>query len=150
MPASRFFPIVIVIIKAVTIPNLMKADIAGNELSAIAALRSVSTAATAYHDKYKAYPPSLEALGPPSAGRSASADAAGLLDASLAHGAGRGYVISYSPLSSRRYGEFDGFNAEADPIARDSTGSRHFHVDESGVIREETSGVAGRNSHLLH
>jgi Domain of unknown function (DUF4190) len=144
------FPVVLVIIAAVSIPTLLRSGARVNEINAVTSLRIVATAALTYHTKYKAFPPSLEALGPPSSGHAASADAAGLLDPPLSRGLGRGYVISYSPLSSRHYGEFDGFNAEADPVAQGATGFKHFHVDETGVIREEMSEVAGRNSPLLH
>jgi hypothetical protein len=145
------FPIVFIILVVATVPRLIKAGVQVNEVSAVGSLRMVSTAAMTYNNKYHAFPPSLEALGPPSAGQDASAKAAGLLSASLARGLGKGYVISYSPLSSHHYyGEFDAFNAEADPIGQGVTGFRHFHVDETGVIREQMSEAAGRNSPVLH
>jgi competence protein ComGC len=144
------FPVVLVVIAVVTIPNLMRTNVSTNEVGAVADLRRVSSAASAYFQKYKAYPPSLEALGPPPAGQAASATAAGLLDASLSSGIRGGYVISYSPLSSHRHEEIDGFNADADPTYQGATGQRHFHVDETGVIREQMSNAAGRNSPVLH
>lgn len=147
------FPIVMIVLIFVSlipgISRLGKQDVAGNELTAINSLRTISTAAAAYHRKYSVYPATLEALGPPPDSHAASAAAAGLLDSGLAHGLTKAYIISYSPLSTRSYGEWDGFNAEADPLDQGFSGWRHFHVDESGVIREQKGNVAGRSSPVL-
>lgn len=146
------FPIVVIALIVVLIPGTYKKqqqDVGGNELAAINGLRTISTAAAAYHHKYGVYPATLEALGPPKDGHDASAEAAGLLGSGLALGLTKGYIISYSPLSTRRYGEWDEFNAEADPLDQGFSGLRHFHVDESGVIREQKGDVAGRGSPVL-
>ena len=121
-----------------------------NESAAIRNLRTIADASLQYSSRYKVYPPSLAALGPPQRGQKPSVEAANLLDAGLATGEKDGYVFSYAPLSSRRNGRFDGYNAEADPIYALATGAKHFHVDESGIVREELRGAAGRQSPLLH
>jgi type IV pilus assembly protein PilA len=143
-----FIPIIL-ILAAIAIPNLLRARMAANEASAVANLRDIATAALNYQDAYHGYPAGLSALGPPLGGQTANADGADLIDALLTSGSKSGYSFQYHPVSSHGDGVFDGFDANADPITPGATGNRHFHVDESVVIRVETSRPAGRDSPAL-
>jgi type II secretory pathway pseudopilin PulG len=140
-----FIPIIL-IIAAIAIPNLLKARMAANEATAVGSLRTIATASITYQDEYHGYPSGLSALGPPLSGQTANADGADLIDDMLMSGSKSGYSFTYRPVSSHSDGVFDGFDANADPITPGATGNRHFHVDESGVIRAETSAPAGRDS----
>jgi type II secretory pathway pseudopilin PulG len=141
---------ILLVLAAVEIPSLLVSPIAVNEASAMRGLRAIRAATVTYSDSYRrGYPPSLAALEPTPVGGTASADAANLLDKSLASGSSSGYVFHYQSASSHGDGVFDGFDANADPISPGKTGYRHFHVDESGVIRVENSAPAGRNSPTL-
>ena len=140
-----FIPIIL-IIAAIAIPNLLKSKILANEASAAATLRNIAVAAITYQDQYHGYPSGLSALGPPLAGHGADADGADLIDASLMSGSRNGYLFQYHPVSSRNDGVIDGFDVNADPINPGATGTRHFHIDESAVIRVEKSAPASRDS----
>jgi len=140
-----FIPIIL-IIAAIAIPNLLRARMAANEASAISSLRDIARATIQYQDAYHGYPPALSALGPPPAGHGADADGADLIDGRLTSGSKNGYMFQYHAVSSRGDGVFDGFDVNADPITPNATGARHFHVDESDVIRFEMSAPAGRES----
>jgi len=136
----------ILIIAAIAIPNLLRARIAANEASAVASVRAISMACATYNSIYKQYPPSLQALGPPSGGANDSAAAANLIDAQLAFGRKHGYVFSYGPVSGRYGSPANQFVLSADPVTQNTSGMRHFFVDESGVIRVENDAPASRDS----
>jgi type IV pilus assembly protein PilA len=138
--------VVILLIAAFAIPNLTRPKSAANEASAISSLRDIARAAIEYQDAYHGYPPGLSALGPPPAGHAPDADGAGLIDARLTSGSKNGYTFQYHAASSQGDGVFDGFDANADPITPGTTGARHFHIDESGVIRVWMSAPASRDS----
>jgi type IV pilus assembly protein PilA len=141
--------VVILLIAAFAIPNLTRPKMAANEASAVSNLRDIARAAIQYQDAYHGYPPALSALGPPPDGHAPDADGADLIGARLTSGSKNGYTFQYHAVSSRGDGVFDGFDANADPITPGTTGARHFHIDESGVIRVWMSAPAGRDSPLL-
>ena len=138
--------VIILFIAAFAIPNLMKTKIVANESSAISSLRDISRAAVEYQDTYHGYPSGLSALGPPLDGHGPDVDGADLIDGQLMNGSKDGYMFEYHPVSSRGDGVIDGFDVNADPVTPGSTGARHFHTDESDVIRFEMSARAGRES----
>ena len=140
-----FIPFIL-IIAAIAIPNLLRARMAANEAAAVGTLRTIETASLAYYSQYNTFPPSLEALGPPSPGKPAGADAANLINASVAAGNYRGYVFTYESVANDGAG---GFNASADPEEQNTTGTRHFHADETGVIRYNRDNPADRDSPAL-
>jgi len=139
----------ILIIAAIAIPSLLRDRMPANEGSAVSSLRDIARAAIQYQDAYHGYPPALSALGPPPAGHRPDADGAGLIKGALTSGSKRGYMFQYHAVSSRGDGVFDGFDVNADPITQNVTGARHFHIDESGVIRMENTVPASRDSPLL-
>lgn len=105
-------------------------------------MRALNTACITYKEQYAGYPRTLANLGPSDA---PSSDSANLLDATLATGQRNGYVFAYVPV------ERDGdrvirYAVTAGPISPNSTGTRHFFVDQSGVIRQEEKGPASANS----
>ncbi len=138
--------VIILLIAAFALPNLMRPKVAANEASAISSLRDISRAAIQYQDTYHGYPSGLSALGPPLQGHRPDADGADLIDGQLMNGSKDGYMFEYHPVSSHGDGVFDGFDISADPITPGATGTRHFHTDESDVIRFEMSAPAGRES----
>src|SRR5271157_4249290 len=132
----------IMIIAAIAIPNLIRSKMAANEASAVASLRTLNTACTAYREQYSGYPETLANLGPSHA---PSAKGADLIDAVLVNGQKSGYVFGYAPI------RLDGnrvvrYAISADPITPDTSGIRHFFSDETGVIRVEVKRPASRES----
>jgi len=130
----------ILIIAAIAIPNLLRARIAANESSAVAAIRTLNTAEISYQSEYPkvGFACSLPALG--GNGSSApSADHAQLIDQRLASGQKNGYRFE---LRNCIYDETDGnkYQIVAYPLMGNQTGVRAFCSDQTGVIRVDASG----------
>jgi type IV pilus assembly protein PilA len=128
----------VLIIAAIAIPNLLRAKMLANEGAAVGSLRNINTAVVIYATKYGSLPPSLVVLGPPSNG-SESADGAGLIDSVLASGTKSGYVFVYR-VHGTEYG------VTANPATQGTTGVRYFFLDQTGIIRLETSHPASAES----
>jgi type II secretory pathway pseudopilin PulG len=133
-----FIPFIL-IVAAIVIPNLLRARIAANESSAVGSLRSIATAAITYSSSHGSFPPSLESMGPEPGG-------ANLIDRTLATGRRTGYTFEYQSITSEAGRPSDGFIATADPIQENQTGQRHFFLDETGVVRVQRNGPAGKES----
>jgi len=106
-----------------------------NESSAIAAIRTLTTAQALFREGDKDrngvldYARSLRDL-----------QDGGLVDDTLGRGEWRGYRLTIHHAS-----QFE-WRGAADPIERGVTGGRSFFVDESGVIRFSTTGPAAAES----
>ncbi len=124
---------VILTIAAIAIPNLMRARANANEASAVASLRAICTAQTTYLQTYqRGYAPSMQALGPGSPPTPAAAD---LIDQVLANQNKSGYIFSYNPIDADGDTLVEAFTVNADPQVPGSTGTKHFFVDATNVIR---------------
>ena len=91
----------ILLLLALSVPNLMRSRMAANEASAVGSLRTLNTAAVTYLGIYGHYPPSLKSFGPSPNGK-ATEEAADLVDPFLAGGLKSGYRFTY--LSARPEG----------------------------------------------
>jgi len=133
---------IILVIAAIAIPNFMRSRIAANESASVQNMRNITTANVVYSSTYGlGYAPSLAALGPPpGSGQPTSANAA-LIDDILALGTKSGYTYIYTPGPPVN-GIVDSFQLNANPVNVGVTGNRYFYTDDSGVIRQNTSGVA--------
>jgi type IV pilus assembly protein PilA len=129
-----FLP-VILIIAAIAIPNLLRAKMAANEASAVGTLRTYNTAIVTFqsHCATLGFPPSVENLGP---GRG-DCTGANLIGRVLATPVAMksGYKFFYSPGATDNLGRVVSYTITADPMTDNTTGTRHFFVDETGVIR---------------
>jgi type IV pilus assembly protein PilA len=138
-----FLPILI--IAAIAIPNLLRAKMAANEASAVGSLRSYSYAMVTYAAKCPkiGFPQSLANLGP---GRG-DCERAELLDDSLGTSAPvkSGYAFHYV-TGQDNLGQTTSFAITADPISQGATGSRHFYVDQTEVIRWSSTEPADADS----
>lgn len=113
---------VISLLAAISIPVFLRARIQANETSAIASLRTISTACVGYRSIQSplSYPNNLNDLStaiPP------------YIDQILASGTKEGYNFNYALVSSDQY------TITATPVTVNVTGIRTFFMDESGVIR---------------
>ena len=119
---------IIAIIAAIAIPNLLRSRIQSNESAAIGNLRTVLGAENAYNSAKGVYgsfaslttgstPPFLDGTWP---------------------GAKSGYTFAEIALTNSN----NSFSCSATPVGQDTTGSRGFFVDESGVIRAGAGGSA--------
>lgn len=123
---------IILIIAAIAIPNLLRARMAANESSAVAAVRTINTAEVSYYTMHPdaGYTCSLAELG-----------SAGLIDAGLASGERHGYVFRFSGCGpSGSEGANPHYHLLAYPAARNTTGTRSFCSDESMVVKADPKG----------
>jgi type II secretory pathway pseudopilin PulG len=129
-----FIPFIL-IIAAIAIPNLLRARMAANEASAVGTLRTYNTAIVSYatHCQSTGFPASARNLGP----GNGDCEGANLVGAELAAPATTrsGYRFFYSPGPADNLGRVVSYTITADPITDNTTGTRHFFTDESGVIR---------------
>lgn len=161
-----FIPLLL-IIAAITIPNLLRVRTGANEAGAIATLRTIVTANESYFSMYSnGYAMRLRQLdGARAQAQGPDCNHAQLLAPELATGYRYGYRFLYAakqppgaePIVSGaasakgcKVPGAAGFTVLADPINRGSTGRRSFFVDESGVIRVETAGEATADSPPLN
>jgi type IV pilus assembly protein PilA len=130
---------IILIIAAIAIPNLLRARIAANESSAVAALRTLNTAQVSYNSTYPTagYATSLNALSgtgcaPP------DSTAACLIDTALASGVKSGYSFT---LSATAGSPTSSYSVAANPLTVNQTGVRYFCSFADAVIRSGSSSL---------
>ena len=141
-PRSKTNPIVIIVVAVVAVfgllviggialalvtPNLGKARMSAEEMSAIHNVRTICAAQVQYYLVYSRYATSLSELGPPSDGKPGPSFA-DLLPANLAAGGKDGYTYTLKASPT-------GFTVNANPVKYGTTGRRTFFSDESLVIR---------------
>jgi type IV pilus assembly protein PilA len=140
---------IVLIIAAIAIPNLLRAKIAANEASSIGVLRTYNSAIISYAATCpnQGYPVSTVNLGP----GAGNCDGANLVDRVLAGPMPKknGYIFHYEPGVPDASGRVMTFSITADPMRENTTGMRHFFVDESGVIRIEKGRAASVESEPL-
>jgi hypothetical protein len=123
-----------------------------NQAAALGSLRTINTAAITYKSTYnRGYPPTLAALGPPSAGNSNSSaepseKAAGLIDEYLAASLKSNYRFTYIPGPADSAGKIQTYTVRADPLEPGVSGKMYYFTDQTGVIRVEKSREANQNS----
>lgn len=150
---------IILIIAAIAIPNFMRSRIAANQASAVGSLRTLNTAEFAYSSTYdKGFSATLGYLGPPASGASADFNHAGIVDRVLSGTASggstamtstkSGYLFTYSP-GPLINGQVTAYTIRADPIDRGTTGTNSYYVDQTGVIRQNSSTQASASDSPL-
>ncbi len=148
---------IILIIAAIAIPNLLRSRVAANQASAVGSARTINTAEITYSTSYNSgYSSALGYLGPPATGVSPTSLAAGLIDSllagCLAAGCGAtmtstksGYVFTYAytaPVGTST--RIDAYQVTGAPTQACGTGNGNcYFTDNSGVIRQNSSAVAG-------
>ena len=138
---------VILIIAAIAIPNLIRAKMAANEASAVGSLRTITTGEIAYATVCPkiGFAYALAELGP---NGSACPEGKNEIDSTLATGLKNGYRFTPSAANFSGQAPETGFGWNADPISP-SAGTRHFFVDQTGVIRSTTAAPANADSPML-
>jgi type IV pilus assembly protein PilA len=141
---------IILIIAAIAIPNLLRSRQSANQASAVANLRTISTASVSYWVVYgNGYPPSLASLGGPS-GAPATCNLAILVDPVLTTAPYQksGYQYAFVgqqgnvavPPPGCAPG-FVGYLTTATPIAMGVTGTISYCSFEPGIIHYDTNGT---------
>jgi prepilin-type N-terminal cleavage/methylation domain-containing protein len=151
---------IILIIAAIAIPNLLRSRIAANQASAVGSLRTLNTAEVTYATTYNTgYSATLACLGPPAPSTpTPTASFAGLIDEVLSglgtaggtspQGGGyqsskSGYQFSYTPGTADSSGRINTYTITAVPLSVGTTGTNYYFTDQSGVIRQNSTAVAG-------
>ena len=121
---------IIVLLAAIAIPNLLRARLSANEATAIAAMRTLSTAMETFRaaqtpPSYPAALTSLNASDPP------------YIDNVLASTNKSGYTFTYVQGTGGNT-----YTVTAAPQSPNVTGVRQFFVDQSGVVRAAATGTA--------
>src|SRR5271157_1253388 len=151
---------IILIIAAIAIPNLLRSRIAANQASAVGSLRTLNTAEVTYATTYNTgYSATLGDLGPNTAGSSPAATAAGLVDevlsgslagtATATQSSKSGYTFTYTPGGTDTSGRINTYNITATPISVGTTGTNYYYTDQSGVLRQNSTAVAGSSDSPL-
>jgi prepilin-type N-terminal cleavage/methylation domain-containing protein len=148
---------IILIIAAIAIPNLLRARMAANQASAVGSLRTLSTANVTFSSTWgDGFAPSLAVLGGTAGTTTATCSAALLVDPVLAAGTKSGYTFTYTagataygtgtaPTGCTGWGPTT-FTIAAVPTSLNQTGQIGYFVDDSGVVRYNTSGAAPTNT----
>lgn len=122
----------LLIVAAIVIPNLLRARIAANESSAVAAVRTLNVAEVVYSQAHR------------DAGYTcALSDLDQSIDRELASGRKNGYVFELKRCSAETAGGPNvKYQVIAYPSVANQTGMRTFCADESSVIKVDASGLA--------
>jgi prepilin-type N-terminal cleavage/methylation domain-containing protein len=129
---------IILIIAAIAIPNLLRSKIAANESSGVGSVRTIGTAEVTYQSSWNiGYAPTLQALGGPAVGCTASSQTACLIDPLLSAAVAikSGYQFNAAGTLPDANGTLNGFEVNAWPTNVQVTGVRSFCDDQTGVIR---------------
>ena len=133
---------IILIIAAIAIPNLLRSRIAANQASAVGSLRTLNTAEITYASTYNSgYSATLTYLQPSTTGNPTS-QAAGLIDSVLGTGVKSGYGFAYTSGATDPSGRINTYTITGTPVSS-STGTNYYFTDQSGVIRQNSTSVAG-------
>jgi len=133
---------IILIIAAIAIPNFMRSKIAANQASAVQSLRTINTAEVTYASTFNVgFSVTLAYLGPPTAGNPNSLGA-GLLDSLVAAGVKSGYAFVYSSSAPDASGKINAYEVTGTATSS-SVGTIYYFTDQSGVIRQNATAVAG-------
>jgi len=118
---------IIMILSFLVVPNMLRSNVTANEASAIANLRSVYTALQMYYvGNVREYPLQLSNLSD-------------YISPALASGSKSGYLFVYSRDSE------DEFHINSNPRTPGRTGVRYFYMDETNVIKYNSSGEASES-----
>jgi type IV pilus assembly protein PilA len=134
---------IILIIAAIAIPNLIKSKMAANEASAVGSLRTITTAQIAYSSACPTtgFSSTLAELNTSTTCQGGTNQ----IDSTLASKTKSGYKFSDPTVTGT---PATTFAVTADPVSA-SSGTRHFFVNETGVIRYNQSATAIVNDNAL-
>jgi type II secretory pathway pseudopilin PulG len=140
--------VVVVLVAGIVVPNLWKSKSQINEGSAVRSLRMIYTAENNYSTSYDTgFSQTLANLGPP-ADASPTASLAGFLDSELVSGTKEGYTFAYTAGGADSSGRIPNYSVTADP-ANSSTGTAHYYMDQTGIIRENDQQTASQKDKPL-
>lgn len=110
-----------------------RAEIQGNEKSAVASMKELAAAIEKYRVTYTHLPQALTELGPPEKG-APKMEQAGLVEAALASGRKDGYSFRYVIVGANNLGAPAKYELAAIPVDYGRTGTQSFFQDANGVL----------------
>ena len=115
---------IVSLLATLAVSSALRARHNANEMAAVAACRTIATGCQTFYANAipHAYPTGLPDLVLPAASPP-------YIDSVLASGTKQGYVFTYTFIDA------ESFTLNADPNNLGKTGTRHFFVNESGIIR---------------
>jgi type IV pilus assembly protein PilA len=140
---------IILIIAAIAIPSFLSSRMSANEASAVASVRSISTAEVAYAIAFPdiGYSAALTDLGDGGSGSCApAATQACLIDSNLAGGTKSGYSFIYATDGNT---PAVAYTVKADPVNRGATGRRSFFSNQPGEIRYNNTASAAATDPVI-
>jgi prepilin-type N-terminal cleavage/methylation domain-containing protein len=123
---------IVSLLATLVVSSVLRARHNANEMAAIAACRTIVTGCQTFYANTipHTYPNSLSDLVFPAANPP-------YIDSVLASGTKQGYIFTYAFIDA------ESFTLNADPNNLGKTGTRHFFVNESGIIRVNSNAQAG-------
>jgi type IV pilus assembly protein PilA len=137
---------VILILMLVAIPSMLNVTIQAHETSALASLRAIQSAEVQYSSNFPAngFACSLSALGGSASAGAPTAQAAQMLQSTLATGQKDGYAFNITNCTkttgSNNQDMFTSYEVTAVPQTVGRTGHRGFCMDMSGEIKADMAG----------
>lgn len=125
---------IVIILITLAVPNILRSRVIANEGATLANLKAINNACQLYHINQEKYPDSLDVLAnanPP------------YLDSTLASGKKQSYEFIYTLVSD------DHFTVNANPTYTGLLKGRYFYMDETGIIRANSTGPAGPNDEII-
>ena len=133
---------IILIIAAISIPNLLRARMSANESSAVGSVRSINTAEISYNAAYSdlGFATSLPFLGGPAGAACVPTTSSGcFIDSSLSGGTKSGYSFTLGQGTAAPVNGIEvSYNIQAAPAQINQTGTRYFCSFEDAVVRSST------------
>ena len=134
---------IILVIAAMSVPNLIKSRLAANEASAVSSLRSINTAQTTYSITYptNGYSDNLAKLGYPAPGNPVSPNAAGILDWVLGCAAQPCQKSGYQfAIINPQGNPVSAYQTTGTPVNPGTTGIRGFCGSNASTIMSDPNG----------
>ncbi len=137
---------IILIIAAIAIPNLLRSRMAANEASAVGSVRTINTAEVTYQTTYGTGFAPLANLGGANPCNPVPATAC-LVDSVVSAGTKSGYTLTTpAPAALGTIAAPNNvYSVNAVPVVIGQSGQRSFCSDQSGVIRNDTTGAVPAN-----
>lgn len=122
---------IVATLAALAVSSMLRSRMNANEVAAIAGCRNISTGNQNFYGNSNphTYPSALTDLTSPTSNPA-------YIDSVLATGTRQGYIYSHVLVDAEH------FRLNADPVNSGTTGTRHFFVDQTGVLRANATVAA--------
>lgn len=136
---------IILILMTLAVPQVLKLHKQGTETSAIQSVRTIGQAEIQYNSAYpqNGFACGLPALGGDPKSGPPSAQAAQVLDTTLAAGQKQGYTFSITnctKVAVNNQDMYTGYEITAVPTSIGKSGDRGFCMDENNIIKADPAG----------